>query len=180
MPISTLANFKTFARVETPSVDDVFLQAALDAAESTVRSLTGRYLVVAGAATARTFVPDESAILRFQDCTSVTSIVDNGTTLVANTDYQLEPINGLNVAGETVPFTQARRLNGTWSSTVAGKASIAVTAAWGWAAIPGWAVQATLLHARDIAMSRDLDKIITPMVAAILAPHRRVESWGIA
>ena len=193
MPISTLANFKTFARVETASVDDAFLSAALDAAETTVRSTTGRYLAVAGSATARSFVPDGSAVLRFQDCTSVTSIVDDGTALVAGTDYQLEPINGLNTAGETVPYTQARRLGGTWSNTVEGKATVVVTAAWGWAAIPSWAVQATLILARDIVQARDQIGGVAgfdgfgavrvrenPMVAAILAPHRRVESWGIA
>ena len=193
MPISTLANFKTFARVETASVDDAYLQAALDAAETTVRSTTGRYLVVAGSATPRSFVPDGSCVLRFQDCTSVTSIVDDGTTLAAGTDYQLEPINGLNVAGEAVPYTRALRLNGTWSNTVEGKATVVVTAAWGWAAIPSWAVSATLILARDIVQARDQVGGIAgfgefgavrvrenPMVAAILAPHRRVESWGIA
>lgn len=193
MAITTLANFKTFARVETASVDDVFLQAALDAAETTVRSTTGRYLAVAGSATARSYVPNGSAILRFDDCTSVTSIVDDGTTLVAGTDYQLEPVNALNIAGETVPYTQARRLGGVWSSSTEGKATIVVTAPWGWAAIPSWAVSATLILARDIVQARDQVGGVAgfgefgavrvrenPMVAAILAPHRRVESWGIA
>tara|TARA_R110000868_G_scaffold398245_1_gene671295 strand:+ start:542 stop:1126 length:585 start_codon:yes stop_codon:yes gene_type:complete len=194
MAIATLANFKVFARVETASVDDTFLQYALDAAESAVRSMTGRYLAVAGSATARSFVPSGVSALRIDDCTSVTSIVDDGTTLVDGTDYQLEPVNGVNSGGESVPYTTARRLGGVWATSTDGEATVVVTAAWGWSAIPSWAVSAVLILARDIVQARDQVGGVAgfgefgavrvrenPMVAAILAPHKRGDrAWGIA
>lgn len=193
MAIVTLAQFRAYTRNTLAPVDDTLTQIALDGAEFSVLDYVQRNVAVAGAASARLYVPTEADYLWIHDCTSVTSISDNGTALVVGTDYQLEPLNNLDATGATVPFNRVRRLSGCWSSVIDGKATISVTATWGWSAIPAWATQAVLvlgieiLHARNqpggVASFNDFGAVRVrqhPVVARLLDPHRSVLAWGIA
>jgi hypothetical protein len=73
--------------------------------------------------------------------------------------YQLEPLNALTLAGESVPYTSIRRITGSWNIDPAGEALVSVTASWGWTAIPDRITQAALIIAKEIITNRDEVKL---------------------
>ncbi|NBU34443.1 hypothetical protein EBS40_07515 [bacterium] len=190
MAIVTIAAFQNWARNELGSADDTAIQAALDAAHYAAYDYCGRSFEVAGAASARSFVPLSWDVLVINDCTSITSVLNDGSTVAAG-DYQAEPVGGRSVATATVPFTRLRLLTGRWAVDE-GRASVTVTAAWGWAVAPPAAVEAVKVLAKDILQQRDTRNGVAgfgdfgsirvrqnPYVAMLLDPLRRGDSWGI-
>ena len=151
-----LADFKSWVRNELGTAEDSILQAGLDAAVVAVNEHCGRSFTVAGAASARSFVPESYRLVIIDDCTSVTSVVENGATVAAS-GFQLEPLNGRRPSGLAVPFDQIRRIYGDWyiDASDEGRATLVVTAAWGWAATPAPVIEATKILAKDILMQRD-------------------------
>jgi hypothetical protein len=186
----TVEQVKAYHRNEIPTADDDFIESACDAAEMFLDASCARRFEVAGTAAARVFTPDDLCVLRIHDCTSVTSITNNGSAV---TDYQLEPLNGLTWSGETVPYDQVRLLSGFWWMYQR-EATVSVTATWGWSAIPARITQAALIIAKEIIVNRDEVKLglvgfsdvggvvarTNPIVAETIAHYRRVESFGIA
>lgn len=150
----TVANFKLWMRSEIPTADDTFCDQAIQAAETTLDNACQRRFEVASATTPRVFIPSGSNVQFINDCTAITSVVDNGATLVSGTDYQKEPLNGLSSTGETWPYYRLRRLNGWWYSST-NTASLTITATWGWAAIPPEIYQACQIIAKDEFNQRD-------------------------
>jgi len=190
MAICTLVQFKDFLRNELGTLDDSAIQAALDAAHYSAYDYLGRSLEPAGVASARSFVPLSYDVLNIDDCTSITSVVNNGTTVAAS-DYQAEPVGNRSGSMATVPFTRLRMLTGAWY-VWNGQASVVVTATWGWASAPTAAVEAVKILAKDILMQRDtrngvagfgefgsLRVRMNPYVTTLLDPLRRGDSWGI-
>ena len=190
MPIVTLATFKDYARNELGTADDTAIQAAIDAAHYSAYDFLGRSLEPAGVASARSFVPLSWQILNIDDCTSITSVVNNGTTVAAS-DYQSEPIDNRSDSMATVPFTRLRMLTGAWY-VWNGRASVTVTATWGWASAPAAAIEAVKILAKDILHQRDNRSGVAgfgefgsvrvrqnPYVGMLLDPLRRGDSWGI-
>jgi hypothetical protein len=151
-----LADFKSWVRNELGTAEDSILQAGLDAAVVAVNEHCGRSFTVAGAASARSFVPESYRLVIIDDCTSVTSVVENGAAVAAS-GYQLEPLNGRRPSGLAVPYDQIRRIYGDWyiDASDEGRATLVVTAAWGWAATPAPVIEATKILAKDILMQRD-------------------------
>jgi hypothetical protein len=191
MPIVTLPTFKDYARNELGTADDVAIQAALDAAHYAAYEYCGRSFELAGAPSARSFVPVTWNVLTINDCTSITSVSNDGVTVPAS-DYQAEPVGNRSSSTAVVPFTRLRLLTGLWAIDD-GRASVTVTAAWGWAAAPAPAVEAVKVLAKDILQQRDTRNGVAafgefgsirvrqnPYVALLLDPLRRAESWGIA
>jgi hypothetical protein len=209
----TVATLKTWARNEIATDDDALISAAIDAAEQWVDNTCQRRFVVATTATPRTYTPVDlprllapgirnlgtegycAQVLRIHDCTSVTTVSNNGT-IVAASGYQLEPLNALGWSGETYPYNAIRLLTGTsWDTgTYLGQATATITATWGWTAIPAPVIESVKILAKDIIANRDLRFGIAAVsgegfgisarangtVTALLAPYRRAESWGIA
>jgi hypothetical protein len=189
-----LDTFTEYVRDYVGTSDSAVHAAALLAAEELVDQYTQRsFNVASGTPSARVFTPARShqAMLRIDDCVSVTSIVDNDNTLTA-ADYQLEPLNGQNRAGAFRPYEAIRRLNGTWAYS-AGEALCVVTADWGWEAVPSAVVEATKITGRDILQQRNttsgvagFDQFgavavrLNPIAMTLLAPLRHVEAFGIA
>jgi len=192
MPV-LLTTFKDYARNELGTADDTAIQAALDAAHYAAYEYCGRSLEPAGASSARTFVPIAYDLLRINDCTSVTTVVNNGSTVVS-TDYQTEPIGGRGSSQAARPITQLRLINGGAWYIDGGKATVSVTAAWGFAAaMPAAGIEAIKVLAKDILHQRDNRSGVAgfgefgsvrvrqnPYVAMLLDPLRRVEAFGIA
>lgn len=191
----TVEDVQAYARDETSTLNAEFIETALLAAETQIdNDLQRRVEAVAddAVAVARVFVPSSWDVLRIHDCTEITAVTNNGT-VVASADYQLEPVNGLSWAGESIPYTQIRLLSGYWYCD-AGRATVAVTAKWGWPAVPAPIKKACLMIAKDIIRSRDTTGFglvgitdaagvsirANPMVRDALAPYRRVEAWGLA
>ena len=187
----TVEQIKAYCRNEIPTDDDEFVEAAGDAAEMALDAACQRRFAVAGAATARVFIPPCLDALRIHDCTTVTSVVNNGSTVLA-ANYQLEPLNGLTWAGETRPYDQIRLLSGSWSRD-GDEATTSITATWGWAAIPDRITQAALILAKEIITNRDEVKLglvgfsdvggvvarTNPIVRDTIKDYRRLESFGI-
>lgn len=192
MAYVTLDDFKAYIRNELGSVDDAYLASCLDAATTAVNKHCQRTFAVAGTPSARVFTPDGTTLLTVHDCTSVTSITLSGGT-VPTAAYQLEPLNGVTLDGETRPYTTVRLIGGmSWWVTIPGKADVTVTAAWGWAATPHAVVEATRILAKDIAAQRDIRSGLVVLgdfaavavqnrtVKVLLAPYVRAEAWGMA
>lgn len=85
----------------------------------------------------------------------MTSVVENGTALTVSTHYQLEPLNALSSAGETVPYRRIRRLDTSWF-TRGERGTVVVTAPWGWASIPAQIIESCKIAAKAVIDGRDL------------------------
>lgn len=150
----TVAEEKTYLRSEI-TVDDTLIEQAINSAETIIDNACQRRFEVASSSTARVFIPSGSTVQIINDCTVIASVVDNGTTLVNNVDYQREPLNGLSATGETWPYYRLRRLNGWWYSST-NTATITVTATWGWAAIPPQVKESCKIITKDLLEMRDI------------------------
>jgi hypothetical protein len=177
--------------------DDVEIESALLAAESTIHSYCQRIFTVPTAATVRTFVPSDWQVLVVPDIANTTGlIVSNDGSTVPAASYQLEiapSVTGpIGVDGRTWPYSQIRLLTGSWPVESDGEAEVSITARWGWPAIPPEVTLATKLLARDFLLARDTAFGIVQVgdfsrriaangvVETLLSPLRRVESYGIA
>ncbi len=194
MAYVTLESFKAYLITQRGSAaNDSHLQAALDAAHQAIDNHCARKFVVASGSSARVYRPRSrtSPLLSIHDCTAITSVVEDGTTLVSLTDYVAEPLNGLTWSGESVPYDSLRRVSGHWLYEDA--PTVTVTASWGWAAIPYPVVEACRMLAKDIATTREVQFDVAafgefgavrirqnPQVNALVSPYVRIESWGIA
>lgn len=195
MAIDTVDNFLAWLAPEgTQSANRPRYTTAAAAATVAIQQHLQRHVDTEDAtATARTFRPltAGSRLLTIHDCTTITAVTENGTTLTAGTDYQAEPVNGLDRTGATVPYTALRRLGGPWYYDD-DTATVSVTAKWGWAAIPDPIIMAFYLLTKDIALARELRGDVAgfndfgavrirqnSQIASLLAPYRSVESWGI-
>jgi hypothetical protein len=188
----TYAEFDLYAR--TTTVEDASIKRdCLDAAHTATFNALGRRPVVAGASTARVFRPDsDSQVLWLDDFTTLTSIVENGTTLVVNTDFVLGPLNNLSPSGETVPYSYALRRSRSWYTDDV-LATVTVTAAWGWAAIPPQVVEMCKLVGKAYLEGRDFSQGIvaltetgafgareTKLVKDAIKDYRSHKTWGVA
>lgn len=197
MSIVSLPEFKVYLRNELPTVDDVDLQLALDTADRVVFDICHRGFAAAGSGSARTYVPEEdcllgSDVLAIDDCTTVTSVVENGTTLTSGTHYLKEPVRLTDWSGAARPITQLRRLDGCWYR-YRHTGTVVVTGTWGWATVPEPVKSAARVAAKDIAMHRDVNfgvvgagdfgtvkARVAPLVYTALAPFVRHDRNGIA
>jgi hypothetical protein len=191
----TVEQVKAYHRSEIPTADDEFIEAACDAAEAMLDQECGRRFMTPQTATARLYRPESWDLVRMHDCTTVTAVTSGGAT-VSSSLYQLEPVNGLTLAGETVPYTRIRLLSGAWDvgALNGNEATISVTATWGWAAIPARIEQAALIVAKEIITNRDEVKLglvgfsdvggvtarTNPIVRDTIAAYKRVEAFGLA
>lgn len=150
------ATFKQWWKTET-TADDTLIEAAINAAELAIDNALQRKMIVAtGTDSARVYVPPtRSQVLYIHDTVDVTTIVENAVTLTAGTDYQLEPLNGLAATGEARPYYRVRRLDRAWYWD-GERATVTITADWGWAAIPFEVVESCKIIAADMLSNRDM------------------------
>lgn len=195
MAYITVAEMQRWLRNERGADDHDLISEALDAATQAIDEFCQRSFAVAGSAAARVYVPTGTDILPIYDATTVTAVTEDDTTL-ATTYWQAEPLNNLDGAGNTTPFTRLRRIDGgVWAqeSAYPGKASISVTATWGWAATPAVVKAACRSIAKDIISEQDVRNglvsfgdfaaraITNGPVQSRLSPLRRGDkAWGLA
>lgn len=155
MAIVEPATLKVYLRNELASVDDPFVIVARDTAELLVSTATGRTLTVASGSSTKTFRPRRGTRrLTIPDAASITSVVEDGVTLVAGEDYVAEPLNGETLTGEDRPTEWLTRIDADWY-TYDMRSTVAVTASWGWTTIPADIVEAVYLLAKDVVQHRD-------------------------
>jgi hypothetical protein len=199
MSIVPIETFAAYVRDELGQINVAHLTAALAAAENFVETHCARnFNVASGTATARVFGPtqivDYGTVVRVPDFMSTTGLVvtNNGTT-VAATDYQLEPLNGYDLTNSPMPYTAIRILNSVWTLDQM-RATISVTADWGWTTgtVPAVVIEACKMLGKDFVTHRDSRfGFAETSVGAVsgarnwfvlnsLARYRRVESFALA
>lgn len=150
----------------TFTTEDTRLTTALSVASRSIERMCNRQFNDAGSASARLFYPDTYCRIDVDDFNTTTGLIvatdeDNDgvfeTTWTLNTDFQLEPLNGV-VDGEsgwpyyTIRAIGTRRFPCTWYPR---RASVQVTARWGWTAVPAPIAEATLVLAEETYMLKD-------------------------
>lgn len=149
------ADWRTWSG-NTTEPNSAMVSAAISAAEQAINDHCARKFFVAGAtATARVYVPGVGTTVRIHDCVEVTAVADD-TITVASTAYQLEPLNGITDAGLAVPYEQIRRLSGNGWTHDYGRATVSVTARWGWSALPAQYTEATKMLTTDLLNMKDI------------------------
>ena len=161
-PYATLAELKSYANA-TKITHDALLADALDAASRGIELVCHRQFNDAGSASARVYFPEDSGLVEVDDFHTVTGLVvksddgDDGAyeTTWAATDFDLRPLNGI-VSGQTGwPYNEIWAVGNRWFPRCARRASIEVTARWGWATVPKPVKQACLIIAEELYKLKD-------------------------
>lgn len=151
----TADELKKFVKSEKGD-DLAAYEDALNHAQQFLDDETDMYIAVAsGSATAGSFRPatSQSKVLQIVNCVSITSVVENDTTLTDGTDFVAEPI--AKPVGQARPYTRLRRVGGYWYWDN-DKTTVTVTADWGWTAVPPGAKTACIMAAKLYLDGRDL------------------------
>lgn len=189
---ATAAELKTRLDVSGAAYDTQ-LTEALTVASRGVEKFCRRQFNKATAASARVYYPETPGMAVVDDVHTTTDLViktDSGadgtfeTTLTA-AQYELSPLNGI-VDGETGwPYWRIRAVN-VCLPVATGRASLQVTAQWGWAAVPGPVKEACLIVAEETFKLKDAPFGVAgfgefgavrirqnPKAAEMLVPYRR-------
>lgn len=159
MAIISASDLKTWMGI-SDSNDDTLITTAASAACTWVIQTCGRSFEVtaSGSESSRVFRPKSHTLCVTDDFSSTVNLTvsldggDDGTyetALTLNTDYIVEPLNGLE-DGLTVPYRKLRATSWLFD-TCATIPSVQVTARWGWAAVPDAVKQAALIEGARIA-----------------------------
>ena len=148
----TLDELKAALRI-TDALDDRQLESSIEAASRRIDGLCSRRFYLDGTTSSRTYAPDRARVVTVDDIATVTGLVvktdSDGsgtfeTTLTTGVDFQVEPLNA-STRGE--PITVLRALSTTFPVSSSRRATIQVTAKWGWPSIPDAIREATVLLA---------------------------------
>lgn len=165
-PYATLAQLKARLGISDTS-DDTALTNALAASTLALEGATGRQFNDAGSATARVFYPDSQQLVYVDDFSTSSGLIvqadfgNDGTYEYTynSTNYQLEPLNGIFDGTPNWAYNRIRAINAFFPlffSTIGGpRASIQVTARWGWASVPAPIVEACLMLAEETFKMKD-------------------------
>lgn len=157
----TLAQLKSRLKI-TDTADDGELTSAIAATTDGIWDVTKRDFQKTTTASARTYRATHSTLVITADFHTTTGLVvkvdedDDGVfeTTLASTAYQLEPLDGVVNGREGWPFWKVRLVDGT-TYPCNRRASVQVTAQWGWTAVPDAATEAAFILAEDIFKLKD-------------------------
>lgn len=187
---AALALFKERMEITT-DIHDNRANFALSASSRGVDKFCGRQFNTAAAPTARKYRPDSHGICKVDDFQTVVTLkTDDGDTGTFGTtwsasDYESYPLNGV-VDGEPGwPFWKIKAVASRFFPCFR-RATVELTALWGWAAIPSAVFESTLIVAEEIFKLRDLPFGIggygdfgvirvrnNPFAARMLGPYQR-------
>lgn len=189
---ATVDDLKGYLDIED-AVDDTELTAALASVSRGIEKFCQRQFNAADVASVRVFAPTWRAMARVDDFHTVTGLVIEtdpsgdgsfGATW-APSEYELHPLNGIVDGEQGWPYSTIRGVRKTFP-TCTDRASLRVTAQWGWAAVPTPVRQACLVLAAETFKLADAPFGVAgfgeygvvrirqnPMAAAMLAPYRR-------
>lgn len=154
----SLAQVKASARI-TDNVDDDLLELAVEAASREIDQACERVFYNVGNAT-RIFAARDSFVCEIDDIHTFTTLKTdpesdgNYTVTWANTDFTLEPLNGIS-GGISQPFNLIRARDTYLFPLENGEPLVQVTGNWGWASIPKAIEQATVILASRIYKRND-------------------------
>ena len=149
------------------TIDDAKLDSALSSASQSIEGTCGRQFNDAGVVSARVFYPDSPTMVKVEDFSTSVGLIlkaDYGndgvfetTWLAAN--YQLEPLNGIVGGAPGFPYTRIRAINQYfplwWGAIGSPRASLEVTARWGWTSVPASVTEACLILAEELYKLKD-------------------------
>lgn len=146
-------------------VDDPPMQEALNSASRHVEEFCRRQFNKADtpSPTARVFEPLSNWRTQVDDFYTTTGLVvktdedDDGVfekTWTSPTDYELRPLNGVHNGLAGFPYWSVRAV-GTLCFPRSRRATVQVTADWGWSAVPAPVKEATLILAEEIWKMKD-------------------------
>jgi hypothetical protein len=158
---ATLAELKNRLGI-TDTSDDTRLTEALASASRGIEDCTHRQFNLAASATARLYYPRYEDMATVDDIASTTGLIietdagGDGTfeTTWSATDYELHPLNGVVDGRSGWPYRKIKAVD-RWFPVCTKRASLRVTAVWGWAAVPAGVKEACLILAEDIFKLRD-------------------------
>lgn len=183
--------------------DETFaVESAIESASRDIDRYCGRRFYTDTAATARVFHPTTYYLAHVHDFHTTSGLViktdtgNDGTyaTTWTTTDYQLEPLNALNDAGETVPYDTIRAVDALTFPTGHARPAVQVTAQWGWASTPTPVKTACLMQAAKLFRRRNTPEGIAsspefgairvsvrmdPDAEKLLAPYRASGGRGL-
>lgn len=190
---ATLTQLKSYLKI-TDADDDSELTDALASASKGITKFCGRQFNKETSATARTYRPTHAGLAMVDDFHTTTGLViatadDDGVfdTTWTSADYELEPFNGVRDGEPGWPYWKIRVVDSSaLSFPLASRATLQVTAQWGWAAVPAPVKQACLILAAETFKLKDAPFGVAgfgdfgavrvrdnPMAKAKLIPYRR-------
>lgn len=187
MAIVSVYEVMQYLRVEATS-EESDIAGMVATVEDLLESVCGRKWVVASGTSTRLYSPrsPNQDMIRIHDAVSVTSVTNDGEALSVATSsvsgYQLEPVNSMDWTGETRPYEGIRYINNRWKFD-GYRATVAVTASWGWAAIPDQIHRAALVLCKDAWTYRNapdaaagLDGFLRSKAMELCKRYRREEA----
>jgi hypothetical protein len=151
---ASLERFKSRLGI-TSNDDDDELVEALDSGAREIDNFCGRRFYADTVATARRYYPRDACLAYVDDFWTTTGLIvalDDGsgtyaTTLTLDTDFILEPLDGVSDGSSGWPYWKIRLINGRRFQS-SDRPPLRVTAAWGWAKIARPVTQANLIMAQ--------------------------------
>ncbi|PXY25153.1 hypothetical protein BAY59_24310 [Prauserella coralliicola] len=161
-PYATLPELKSYLGDIGDTIDDEKLTSALESVSEEIEDHTNRQFNDAGASSARLYRPRNGGKVKVDDFHTADGLVvevdadGDGVyeTVWAATDYQLEPLNGVVDGRDGWPFEQIRAV-GSRTFPLTRRASVRVTARWGWETVPDPVRQACLILAAETFKLKD-------------------------
>jgi hypothetical protein len=159
-PYATLSELKDRLRI-TDETNDAQLTAALRTASRGIESACGRQFNDGGTTT-RLFYVRSAYVADVHDFHTTAGLViktdagGDGTfeTTLTSSQYELHPLDGIVDQVTGWPYWRIRTVRTTFP-TCTERASLQVTAHWGWASVPSPVKEATLILAEDVFKLRD-------------------------
>lgn len=192
-PYATLTELKSYLKI-TDASDDSELTDALTSASKGITKFCKRQFNKETSATARTYRPTRPGLAMVADFHTITGLViatadSDGVfdTTWTSADYELEPLNGIRDGESGWPFWKIRVADSSaLSFPLHSRATLQVTAQWGWATVPAPVKQACLILAAETFKLKDAPFGVAgfgdfgavrvrdnPMAKAKLIPYRR-------
>lgn len=157
-PYATRDDLKRRLRIELlDTQDDARLDTALDAASRDIERFTARQFNQETVASARTYEPLNSCVVRTDDFHTTTGLVvatdptgdGSFSKVLTPAQFELQPRNGVVDGQPGWPFwriqTRSSLFPLEWET-----ATVQVTAQWGWTAVPAPIAEATLIQAEEL------------------------------
>lgn len=161
-PYINRAELKSYMGLETSEKDDL-VDYAIESAFEEIFTYTHRDFNDAGSATARVFKPNDHGLCIVDDFHTTAGLIiqtdddDDGVfeTTWTTADYELAPLNAPTAHVPARPYFMIYAVGTSLRFHSQKRASVKVTARWGWAAVPAPVRQSHFILASDTFQLKD-------------------------
>lgn len=190
---ATVTELNDYIALTKPSDNLANLEEALETASREIDRYCERQFNKADTASERLYRPKGCKVVTIDDFYTTDSLVIETSSgysgdfnvVWETTNYELEPLNGI-VNGELGwPYFRIRAVGSRSFPAVSDRASLRVTAKWGWSAVPAPVKRATLVIASEMFKLKDAPFGVagygeygpvrvknSPIAMRLLAPYR--------